>query len=101
MRRLSQNDCVGFLRIPGRRKRWGAMLGFLLSSFFLAKHTCKAIGRFLRRRIHCYVNQSFSVRILLFNLATDSDDPILGFTTRWIKALAKHVERIHVITMRV
>ena len=40
------------------------------------------------------------MRILLFNLATDADDPILGFSTRWISALAKRVEFIHVITMR-
>ena len=41
------------------------------------------------------------MRILLFNLATDADDPLLGFTTRWIGALAERVEFIHVITMRV
>ena len=40
------------------------------------------------------------MRLMLFNLATDADDPILGFTTRWIQALAKRVEFIHVITMR-
>lgn len=40
------------------------------------------------------------MRLMLFNLATDADDPILGFTTRWITALAKRVEFIHVITMR-
>jgi glycosyltransferase involved in cell wall biosynthesis len=40
------------------------------------------------------------VRLLLFNLATDADDPILGFATRWIWALAKQAEFIHVITMR-
>lgn len=40
------------------------------------------------------------MRLLLFNLATDANDPILGFTTRWIQALAKRVEFIHVITMR-
>src|SRR2546428_10994723 len=40
------------------------------------------------------------MRILLFNLVTDVDDPILGFTTHWIKALAKRVECIYVITMR-
>ena len=40
------------------------------------------------------------VRLLLFNLVTDIDDPILGFTTRWISALAKGLEFIHVITMR-
>lgn len=41
------------------------------------------------------------MRLLLFNLATDLDDPILGFTGRWICALAARVEVIHVITMRV
>jgi len=40
------------------------------------------------------------MQILLFNLATDLDDPILGFTTRWIWALAQRVERIYVVTMR-
>jgi glycosyltransferase involved in cell wall biosynthesis len=40
------------------------------------------------------------MRLLLFNLATDLDDPILGFTTCWIRALAKRMEFIHVITMR-
>lgn len=40
------------------------------------------------------------MRLLLFNLATDADDPILGFTTRWICGLAERVEFIHVITMR-
>lgn len=40
------------------------------------------------------------MRLLLFNLATDTDDPILGFTTCWIIALAERVESIDVITMR-
>ena len=40
------------------------------------------------------------MRLLWFNLATDIDDPILGFATRWIEAMAKRVEFIHVITMR-
>ncbi|WP_337288312.1 hypothetical protein [Candidatus Methylomirabilis sp.] len=40
------------------------------------------------------------MRLLLFNLATDADDPILGFATLWIAALVKRMERIHVITMR-
>jgi glycosyltransferase involved in cell wall biosynthesis len=38
--------------------------------------------------------------LLLFNLATDADDPILGFTTVWINRLAAHYERVDVITMR-
>jgi len=40
------------------------------------------------------------MRLLVFNLATDADDPILGFTTRWIHALAEQVEFVRVITMR-
>ncbi|CEP68823.1 Glycosyl transferase, family 1 [Moorella glycerini] len=40
------------------------------------------------------------MHLLLFNLATDLDDPILGFTTAWITALARRMEFIHVITMR-
>ena len=40
------------------------------------------------------------MRLLVFNLATDIDDPILGFTTHWIRALAQRVDHIQVITMR-
>jgi len=40
------------------------------------------------------------MRLLLFNLATDADDPVLGFTTSWIGALAERVEFVHVVTMR-
>jgi glycosyltransferase involved in cell wall biosynthesis len=40
------------------------------------------------------------MRLLLFNLATDLDNPTQGFNTRWIWALAKRVEFINVITMR-
>jgi len=40
------------------------------------------------------------MRLLVFNLATDIDDPILGFTTHWIRALAQRVDRVLVITMR-
>jgi glycosyltransferase involved in cell wall biosynthesis len=40
------------------------------------------------------------MRLLLFNLATDADDPLLGFTTSWIRAIARRVTSIHVITMR-
>ena len=40
------------------------------------------------------------MRILLFNLATDLDDPFLAFTVHWIRALAKYVDHIDVITMR-
>src|SRR5437016_13858174 len=40
------------------------------------------------------------MRLLLFNLATDSEDPVLGFTTHWIRAIAKQVKFIRVITMR-
>jgi len=40
------------------------------------------------------------MRLLWFNLATDLDDPILAFTSSWIRAIAKNVDSIHVITMR-
>lgn len=40
------------------------------------------------------------MNLLLFNLATDADDPILGFTTQWINRLAAHYDYIDVITMR-
>jgi glycosyltransferase involved in cell wall biosynthesis len=40
------------------------------------------------------------MRVLWFNLSTDLNDPILGFTAGWVRALAKRVEFIHVITMR-
>jgi glycosyltransferase involved in cell wall biosynthesis len=39
-------------------------------------------------------------RLLLFNLVTDVNHPILGFTTQWIRELAARVEHIHVITMQ-
>jgi glycosyltransferase involved in cell wall biosynthesis len=38
-------------------------------------------------------------RLLLFNLATDADHPILGFTTDWLRTLAPFVDEIDVITM--
>jgi glycosyltransferase involved in cell wall biosynthesis len=40
------------------------------------------------------------MNLLLFNLKTDIDDSILGFTTGWINALARHCGRIYVITMQ-
>jgi glycosyltransferase involved in cell wall biosynthesis len=44
--------------------------------------------------------RSRDVRLLLFNLATDADDPVLGFTSGWIRALADRCARVDVITMR-
>jgi glycosyltransferase involved in cell wall biosynthesis len=38
--------------------------------------------------------------LLVFNFVTDADDPILGFTTPWIRELARRVEFVHVVTMR-
>ncbi len=40
------------------------------------------------------------LNLLLFNLATDDDDPILGFATGWINALARYCASIDVVTMR-
>ncbi len=39
------------------------------------------------------------MRLLLFNLATDASDPVLGFGSVWIRELAGHCETIDVITM--
>lgn len=41
-----------------------------------------------------------SLHLLVFNLATDISDPVLGFTTQWIRALARKSEFVDVITMR-
>ena len=38
-------------------------------------------------------------RILVFNLATDSEHPVLGFTTLWLRELAQWAERVEVLTM--
>jgi glycosyltransferase involved in cell wall biosynthesis len=40
------------------------------------------------------------VRLLVLNLATDEDDPVLGFAVGWLRALAARVERLDVVTMR-
>lgn len=40
------------------------------------------------------------MRLLLFNLVTDADDPVLGFTTIWINGLAARCEAVDVITMK-
>jgi len=40
------------------------------------------------------------MRVLWFNLATDIDDPILGFTSSWVREVARTVDSIYVITMR-
>ena len=41
------------------------------------------------------------MRLLWFSLATDANNPWLGFNVRWVEAVAKHVESIHVISMTV
>jgi glycosyltransferase involved in cell wall biosynthesis len=38
------------------------------------------------------------MRLLVFNLRTDADDHILGFTSRWLNALAPHYDAIDVLT---
>jgi glycosyltransferase involved in cell wall biosynthesis len=39
------------------------------------------------------------LRLLLFNLMTDTSDTVLGFTTAWIHELSTHCDNIDVITM--
>lgn len=40
------------------------------------------------------------MRLLWFNLATNEDDPILGFATSWIRSVARRVRSVRVITMQ-
>lgn len=39
------------------------------------------------------------MRLLLFNLKTDANDDVLGFTTDWVNALAARFERVSVVTV--
>ncbi len=39
------------------------------------------------------------MNLLLFNLKTDADDHVLGFTTQWINELARHYAQVFVVTM--
>jgi glycosyltransferase involved in cell wall biosynthesis len=39
-------------------------------------------------------------RLLLFNLATDDQDPLLAFTVGWVRALADRIPYVDVVTMR-
>jgi glycosyltransferase involved in cell wall biosynthesis len=41
------------------------------------------------------------MRLLLFNLRTDAEDGVLGFTTDWINALAERCESIHVVSTEI
>jgi glycosyltransferase involved in cell wall biosynthesis len=40
------------------------------------------------------------LRLLVFNLATDTEHQVLGFTTQWLNALAPFCETIDVVTMQ-
>lgn len=42
---------------------------------------------------------SRKLRLVWFNLTTDADAPVQGFTTNWINAVAPHCDYIDVITM--
>src|SRR4051812_22253590 len=47
------------------------------------------------------VNQAIAMgNLLIFNLKTDADDDVLGFTTGWINALSFHFEKVFVLTMQ-
>src|SRR5262245_17540345 len=55
------------------------------------------------RVINCYSSLQFvpsSMNLLLFNLATDADDTVLGFTTDWLSTFSQYFTNIYVITMR-
>lgn len=40
------------------------------------------------------------MNLLVFNLAMDADDPVLGHATAWVNALASRCEHVSVVTMR-
>lgn len=40
------------------------------------------------------------MNLLIFNLAIDRDDPVLGFACSWIAALARRVTSVQAVTMR-
>jgi glycosyltransferase involved in cell wall biosynthesis len=39
------------------------------------------------------------VHVLYFNLLMDAEDPVLGFASRWVEAIAERVDRVTVVTM--
>ena len=45
------------------------------------------------------MTNSSACNLLVFNLRTDADDPVLGFTTEWLNALAVYYDRVDVLTM--
>jgi glycosyltransferase involved in cell wall biosynthesis len=40
-------------------------------------------------------------QLLVFNLRTDSNDSVLGFTTSWLRTLSGRFRRVHVVTLEV
>ena len=40
------------------------------------------------------------MRVLMITQAVDLDYSVLGFTVRWVNALAQHVEHLHVVALR-
>lgn len=48
--------------------------------------------------MHLAIPQAQRQRLLIFNLRTDADDHILGFTTRWINAIAPYYAHVDVLT---
>src|SRR4051794_18809394 len=39
-------------------------------------------------------------RLLMFNLALDESDPVLGFTATWVRAIAGYVDALDLVTNR-
>src|SRR5512139_3862152 len=98
MRPRWRNDCAGCSRRRAGRAPWVRWVKRSPVSFFPRKYFYTVIKRFFDK--HAAAACRGAMRLLIFNLATDIDDPILGFTTHWIGALARRVECIHVITVR-
>jgi len=66
-----------------------------------AKHTPrKKAGNRLKQSLNTRSPGETQMRLLLFNMAMDLDDPLLEFVVYWVRALAERVDSVHVVTMR-
>ena len=91
----------GSWNILKKQELWETALEYTPKTSFPRSCTFEDIPRSLRRVWLLRVTQmQKTMRLLWFNLVTDFDDPVLGFTTSWIRDIAKLVESIQVITMR-
>ncbi len=84
--------------IRRRRTRLGEAARKIAFERYAAEHYIEAWVDVWKQAVE--LGMRSPMNLLLFNLATDADDPLLGFTTEWINRLAAHYDCIDVITMR-